>query len=187
MNRATIKKLSEIYKMGHLPSRDGADYITTYNLANCFAHACINLSDEQYKQFEISEMNSREFGNFYGHSEESTSKQIIQTLSDAGLIVERCPIDKILKNNQWKVSLYFEFFHTISRDFHFLLQEKDGTWSGKVGYTRKCQIFNYVPKNIEAGKNFYVYFDTYCLTNPYASTCIYDKNKNIFLSKEFTK
>ena len=169
MNKSTIKKLNEIFKLGHLPSRNGEDYsIMTFEFINCFAHACLNLTDKEIVDFDISEMNSREFGNFFRRTKEDTSQQIINTLTQAGLKVEPCDQDKVLKPNQWKVALYFEFFHTINKDFHFLIQEKDGSWSGKVGYSRKCHIFNYLPKEIEAGKCFYLYYGTYCLTNPYA-------------------
>ncbi len=169
MNKATIKKLTEIYKLGHLPCRGNEPYCETFRLANCFEHACINLTNEQIKQFEISESESAEFGNFYALTQKGTSMQFKKTLEQAGLQVEECDPDKVLKDSQWKVALYFEYFYMINKDFHFLIQEKDGRWSGKNGYTSNCQIFNTLPKRIEFGNRLYNFYSTFCITNPFAS------------------
>ena len=169
MNKSTIKKLSEIYKLGHLPCRGDQLYDKTFRLANCFEHACLNLTDQEIEQYCITENDSCEFGNFYSITQKGTSLEIERTLKKTGLQIEKCTPDKVINFNQWKVALYFEYFYTLNRDFHFLIQEKDGSWSGKIGYTSKCHHFKNLPESVCCDKRYYNLYETFCITNPYAT------------------
>ena len=85
-----------------------------------------------------------------------------------------------LKNNQWRVALYFEkeihgFFKYIS-DYHFCLQEKnylgEKGWSSKVGYGGDIFFQDKIKKdapyfNTEDNKiHNHHYYRKYIITNP---------------------
>lgn len=168
MNIKTIKKVEQIFKLGHVPCRGNEHYGKTFMLANCFEHACINLSDKQIEEFGITDKDSTEFGNFFRFTKDSTAEQMLKTLANFGLKVEKCPPEKIVEKNQWLIALYFECFYQINKDFHLLIREPNGTWTGKVGYTPECHSFDNLPNVVDSDIRFYELFNTYCITNPYA-------------------
>lgn len=166
MNHSTIRKLQKIIKQGHIPCRGEESYTKTYKLANCFEHACFNLSNLQLK-YSLKEADTNDFSHFQSYNKDKAFDQITNYLKETGLQIERCSQNKILKSNQWIVAIYFEPLYPVCKDYHFLLKEKDGTWSGKVGFSEKIETFKTLPIKMD-NNCFYEFYDTFCLTNPFA-------------------
>lgn len=176
MNHSTIRKLQKIIKQGHVPNRGLEPYIKTYALANCFEHACFNLSNLQLKYGHIKECDTYDFSHFHSPEKDETFEKFANYLKETGLNIEKCSKNKILKSNQWIIALYFEPLYPVCKDYHFLLKEKDGTWSGKVGFSKNIETFENLPKEMD-NNCFYELYDTFCITNPYAKEDNI-KNKN---------
>ena len=177
MKRALIKKLRTIVSMGYVPHRELENYFYTTqsnqdvcSIVNCFGHACFNLTNEQIEQLGINESHGQFFGTFA--SEETTpdiglERQVVNFVKKTGLEIR--PISKYeggLDNNQWKVAMYIDHsgLGLFAKDFHFFRQEKDGTWTHKMGY------FSNVEQKDFPGEKYqrYDYYKTFVITNPYA-------------------
>lgn len=134
-----IKKLQEVLKKGKMPDRGDEEYDMFAKYVNCFEHACFNLSNRELEELGIDcfEYTYRSpFGEFSQNSIHEAKEEMLEFLTQTGLLVEKFDGKKILKSNQHKVALYFsEAFEREQgeRDYHFLLQRKDGKWSGKCG------------------------------------------------------
>ena len=96
---------------------------------------------------------------------------MIGFLRKTGLQVERYQEGKILKSNQWKVAMYFSEAYKRGfgeRGWHFLLQERDGSWSGKDGGSTIVEKFEKPEQFIPwALNNKYELDDILVLTNQY--------------------
>ena len=100
MNHSTIRKLQKIIKQGHVPNRGLEPYIKTYALANCFEHACFNLSNLQLKYGHIKECDTYDFSHFRSPEKDETFEKFANYLKETGLNIEKCSKNKILK---WSV------------------------------------------------------------------------------------
>ena len=173
---SAIKKANEILRRGHVPCRGDEEYKKKNSwLFACFPHACYNFTNEQLDEFDIGSeefLLYNPFGFFNTSSIETTKSEMLGFLKKTGLQVERYHEGKILKANQWKVAMYFS--ESYKRDFgqrgwHFLLQEKDGSWSGKNGGSVLVEKFEkperFIPWDLN---NRYEFNDLLVLTNPYA-------------------
>ena len=184
-----LLKIAKIFKLGYIPSRENQTYSTickstgeSYSRqANCFEHACLNLTNQQLKKLSLGD----EAGDLFDiHSydyEDTTSMQetFVDRLKLFGLIAESCPADYTPKNkNQWKVALYFGYSRFCGdTDFHLLKQEKDGSWSSKIGWSDDVEILPSLPeKYIPPHGTEYVLYNTYIITNPYADKGITEVN-----------
>lgn len=173
---SSILKLKKIVKLGHLPSRmvDEPYWACTTetnvmfaSLANCVEHACFNFSNEQLDFIGISSDESENvYGGFIESDKEYGSQELEEKLIDlvreTGLLIEKEISPQNLDSNQWRIAFYFEEFFP---DIHVLLQEKDGTWSGKCGYNVEVEEFETLP---ELWNDYYRLCGTYIITNPYA-------------------
>ena len=176
-----IKRIGKIFELGYVPSRGDETYyfktqnsIMTGHIFNCFAHACFNLTNEQIDELNLYE---DEIFHMQGYNRDilgtlekkEVAEHFFGLIKDAGLIVEPCLEETILNNNQWKIALYFDEIEFGKdrrlRDFHFLLQEKDGTWSGKAGYTPRVKTVETLPEELDF---YYKFYECYSITNPYA-------------------
>ncbi|MBP3432016.1 MAG: hypothetical protein J6K39_04110 [Clostridia bacterium] len=169
--KALLKNINEIYKKGYIPARGNQTYkyvaksanSEVSELVNCFAHACFNLTNQQLTDCQITSESSRIFwkfpiDGFRSHDILRMKKILAQT----GLEVKRCKADQRPENNQWKVAFYCD---GAWGDIHFMLQERNGTWSSKLGAQRKIEKFGttYPPKKYDT----YKLHSFYMITNPY--------------------
>ncbi len=171
-----ILKAKEIFKRGYVPSRGDEAYGKEGFCYTCFAHAAFNFTNGQLQEFE--NISSHEFfwkspfANFSLKSIEGAKADMFALLKNVGLQVEHFEKGKLLKTNQWKVALYFsESFKREfgRRDWHLLLQEKDGNWSGKCGASPLVEKFETLQQYIPWGlNNRYELSDVLVLTNPNA-------------------
>ncbi len=172
MNRdGIIKKLNEIFRQGYTPSRgkeeysvDCIDNIPIARLANCFVHACFNLKNDHYWDYYITSREAKQMKCFYNESDddELVQKKLITFVKRTGLLIKPCDQNLVVRENQWKVGLYFSNWSCLS-DYHFLLQEKDGTWSGKRGLTKLVDRFEELPQQVYD----YELKEIFVITNPY--------------------
>lgn len=175
--RALLKKLKTVVSMGHTPRRQMENYFFTTqanqdicSCVNCFAHACFNLSNEEIEKLGITESQGQFFGTFnsdFTTPDEGLERQVVSFVEKTGL--EMKPLLKqseTLNRNQWKVAMYIDHsgLSLFGKDFHFFLQEQDGSWSHKRGY------FSNVERKEIIGERYqkYDYYKTYVITNPYA-------------------
>lgn len=148
-----IKKLNRIFSLGYVPSRENQSYkykinrgMRTGDLINCFAHACFNLTNNQIKKFKISFEEANAFWHYY-ISEKGVDRNYITSITEfiesTGLSINVCRQNAKMNYNQWKIAYYY---NNEILDFHFMLQEKDGKWSSKLGSSRNLEYFEEVPK-----------------------------------------
>lgn len=172
----SILKLRNVVKLGHLPSRmvDEPYWARTTKtdvmfagMANCVEHACFNFSNQQLDSIGIG---TDEAENVYGGfiepdrecSGQEMEEKLMALVRDAGLFIEKESETSVLEPNQWRIALYFEEFYP---DIHVLIQEKDGSWSGKCGYNVEVETFDSLP---HLWNDYYRLCGTYVITNPYA-------------------
>lgn len=178
MNRtATIKKLEQIFKKGYIPSRQREPY---YFLSpsgfdfgvfgNCFEHACFNLTNAHFVEYNFTIDDYFNFTRFYEQTlnpELDCINKMANFITNTGLKFEKALDKMTLKPNQWKVALYFS--KSLS-DFHFLLKENDNLWSSKLAYEPFVERYKKLPKSLyytSKEKHSYSYklYDTFILTN----------------------
>lgn len=185
--RVTILKLNKIVSLGHLPARGNERYdimhpiynekngylVNCYgDLINCFAHACFNLSNEQILRNNIDTLDMINFSQFVSNRD-ATDREIEENLSSfvnaTGLRMRTCNPEGLMKSNEWKVALYLCKQPDL-RDFHFFLQERDGSWSSKYGYNASelsslPQLEDTYVAPIFHDK--YHYYKTFAIENPF--------------------
>jgi len=96
-------------------------------------------------------------------------RNISSFVNSTGLIMRTCNPEGIMKSNEWKVALYLCKQPDL-RDFHFFLQEKDGTWSSKYGYNAdQLDSLKELPKEYIAPifHDKYDYYKTFAIENPF--------------------
>ena len=194
MRKPIIKKLQEIIKLGHVPCRGDEYYGKFGGYVNCFEHACFNLTNKQIESLCLDDWRlsfRSPFGEFDENSIEKSREEMFHFVTQTGLKVEKGLPTKILKSNQYQVALYFSKIvnRDIIDDFHFLLQEKDGTWSGKCGdMSTNVEHFDSLETVLpHTTISKYVLDNVFTITNPYASEkqsksvplTILDKDKNL--------
>ncbi len=170
---AFAKKLNVIYKHGYLPSRGTESYkvmldedVYAADLINCYGHACFNLTNRQLKEFGIT---SRDTNFLWCLWEDPAAKfsyvaeQMEKFIRSTGLKVARCKPNEKTKSNQWKIAVYYQSEGDID-DYHFMLQEKSGIWSSKLGASDHVDTYDDLPRPYYRDYTFYA---TYIITNPY--------------------
>lgn len=166
---STINKLSNIVKMGYVPQRGFEQYsIQSCRLVNCFEHACFNLTNSQLSIFDKNDQNA-----FVLDMDLSNDNLIIKSMMGfvraTGLEIEPCLPKVNLKSNQWQVAFYLtEPCDFDDRDFHFLLKEKDETWSAKNGFSDIVSNYNKLETYLPTFPSYYHLKGTFAITNPYA-------------------
>lgn len=184
------ENLSEFIKKGFLKDRGKEKY--TFRAAryvNCLGDACFGLTNaqiEEYvcRQYVDNKFCKSPFGTFMPESSEKLLEEIFDFLQKTGLRISLCQQNDVLKANQRVVAIYFakacdqpnsnEKFE--SKDFHFLHQKPDGTWTGKQGFERKVVHYKTLPQTLPLQKNNpYILHGVFTLTNPHI--CAPDVNK----------
>ncbi|MBE7074170.1 MAG: hypothetical protein E7379_03675 [Clostridiales bacterium] len=188
----TILKLKKVFSMGYVPSRGAQSYSFVSQIskdyyffhANCFSHACLNLTNELIDSANLSFYDSLNFslGNIFSSTD--AEYEFTSFLQQIGLTTKFVNNDDLindfpcfLNENQWIVALYF---CENSNDFHFFLQEKDGSWSGKYSYKNIVEHFDELPccytaPNVQKDK--YYFINKYLITNPHAKTSNKEENE----------
>ncbi len=182
-----FKKLQEIFKNGYVPDRGDETYkftlphrdpdmfsiLKTGDLCNCLGHACFNLKNEHFEKYKINISDSRFFQGFIKDKEtrenDVMAQKILNKIKAVGIIVSPAQNTEVLKNNQWRIAMYFDRIGIGStnylRDFHFIIQEKDKTWSGKDSWNFDVHKYDKLP---EICDDYYKLYNVYTLTNPNA-------------------
>lgn len=178
--REMIEKFSSIIKTGYTPSRGTKKYIYLNKLCNkkinhgirinCFLH-CFNFTNEQIERLNLDRTSDEivSFGIDLAHKAE---RKALSFLRATGLIVKPCTnIKAPLSNNQWRIAFYNEEDFDEGEEcnnWHFLLQEKNGKWTSKQGFSGDVTIYNKLPEKIAKPFTPWVLRNTYVVTNPYA-------------------
>lgn len=166
----TILKLKKIFRLGYLPNRGKEQYSfvsNSANVTNCFEHACFNLTNEQLKDF-----NENDLKNFFALpvlanvdlSREEMFDAVKKEIAKTGLKVKKTAEN--LKENEWNVAMYFSNYDI---DVHFLLQEKNGGWSGKFGQSQKTDHYSFLPLKLVGVLTDYKLYKVFTIENPYLS------------------
>lgn len=190
-----IKKLNTVFKNGYVASRGGQTYryfidddttLKVGKLANCFEHACFNLKNEHFESLDITPSEaSQTFGRYGGlfnyrlmldgdHliDEDEIKDALFSIIKNVGLEYRLCLPSSLTKSNEWKVAFYLadDPESRSGHDFHFLLNEKNNTWSSKEGWsTDKLQIFKDFPGELISSHGLdYKLENVYIITNPFA-------------------
>lgn len=181
MNKNTSNYIAgvlwQIFRDGYRPSRKAQSYnvilkngVAAYKLFNCVGHACFNLTNQQFEDYNLKLPTFQEsyFGSFLSEkSRHATIKNILNFISKTGLEVEKCKEDDVIDDfKSWKIALYTAF-----DDYHCLIEDEAGSWSGKISYTPDMEQYNLLPKNLMTSRVFspiYTFYGTYKVTNIYA-------------------
>ncbi len=143
---------------------------------NCLEYACFPFTREEMESLGLDDFKYSfvsPFGAFDVSSIKSAKAEMVEFLQQSGYEVEFEKKSKILKSNQHRVALYFtEGFTKANRgkDFHLLMQKKDGTWSGKTGAdSQTIEHFDNLEESLPHDvSNRYILDSIMVLTNPYA-------------------
>ena len=174
VNTQTILKIKKIFKLGYIPSRGNENYkivdgnnVTNYApLINCLGHACFNLTNEHLKDFDKNDASIlRNFIQSPLHANTYIAKDIFNFVKKCGLKIKPTKRHSLLKDNEWKIALYFGWYG-YRKDYHFLLQEKDGTWSSKWGSSSEVIFLNSPTKKLNHCGYDYTLYGFYKISNP---------------------
>ncbi len=172
-----LKKISSILQMGYIPSRGRESYQYTYLVdengnertedlsknVNCFGHAFFNLTNEFYVRYNIGKKDTEPFWHFGEKWGKTLVEEVLDYAKKTGLEVNECSLTDKTDFNQWKVAFYIKYGK--NTDYHFFLQEADGSWSSKNGETPRLEIIHgELPKEWKG----YSLQGVYCVTNPHA-------------------
>ncbi len=173
-----LDKIKAFIKGGHVPSRKTQDYINSGRYVNCFEHALLNLTNEQLKELDVGDSTTKLFGGLANTAKfnvpptpQSIENNMRALIEKIGLKVDAsdgAPLK--LTKNQWLIALYFA-----DSKWHFVLQETDGTWSSKEGWTLRVKRFTELNRLFQEGA-FATYYKLlelqklYIITNPYAES-----------------
>ncbi len=180
MNREpVIKAVNEILRKGYFP-REKEKYGAFCFYANCLAHACFNFKNSQLETLDkrLPELGMDEFdyifknpfGEFSENSLTEAKSEIFDFLHRTGLQVEVETTQKELKQNQYRVAMYFSEAYTTrngEKDMHFVLQERDGSWSSKEGSGEVEFLPNLENTLPFRNNNRYRLHNILTITNPY--------------------
>lgn len=184
--RYILKVLNKVYKDGYRPSRFNEPYDVKLKngldagcMINCLGHT-FNLRNKQFDDYNIKPY---KISNFLGETlpvpyfteflkydnNQKNADIMIDFIKKTGLKVVKCAPNEIITDfKSWKIALYFS-----SNDFHYLLEDFSGAWSGKDGNFNIVEHFDgqTPPKeyNNEHTKSTYKLFDTFKITNPNAN------------------
>ena len=158
-----IKKLNMIYKKGYMPEREKDRYATLYaDIVNCFGHACFNLTNDSLRELDDYKDELIDFfRNFYGIGFANYFNEAKNRIRQVGLKIEQSSPSEKMQKNQWKIAYYVMHDEFSGNDLHFLIQERDGKWNGKLGTNPAVEVFDKLPK---------VYNDKYHLAGIYKIT-----------------
>ena len=179
-----VLKIKKIFTLGYIPSREYQSYQTICkhtkkpfaHQINCFAHACLNLTNQQLEKLNLDHCDTYRFDikSYRYEPPEEIEKTFPKRLKRFGLAVQPCDKNFVPQNkNQWKVALYFGFSSScLDYDYHFLKQEKDGCWTSKVGWgCDTLEIHHSLPETYHSPSGTdYKLHQTYIITNPYAES-----------------
>lgn len=177
-----VKQLKNIFKNGNIPSRGRELYGKLTWDFNCLFHACFNLPNSILKKLNLDDdqfLIYNPFGNLEGDKIQIKS-EMFKFIKDCGLHISKDHKLTLLKN-QRRVALYFSQAYEKGfglKDFHFLLQEKDGTWSSKAGSSEVefgLTLEHSMPFDIS---NRYILDSTFILSNSY------EKSEKVELSND---
>ena len=172
--RKTIIKLQQIVSSGYIPSRSYEKYFgftqrfeKFEDMTNCFGHAVFNLKNSQFNDIDFTYEDGTNLGAFSTSPFlpiKSVEKEFCEFVYSTGLKIFPEIQKGILKNNEWRVALYFEKkSDDLSREFHWLLQERNGKWSGKMGYSNQVETYFEIPSQI----GNYELYKTYLVKNQF--------------------
>ena len=168
-----VEKLSGIIKSGHTPCRKLMQYDREFGIkfANCFMHACYNLTNEQLSR-NFSIQDAKGFTGFWSNDKSQILNNFISFMQETGLKITECHPSQILKQNQWEIAYYlttdFDSADLLSGDYHFALKEENDFWTAKRGFHGTVDYFDYLPKKIHRISGDYILQGTFVITNPYA-------------------
>ena len=133
-----VKKMNDIVRLGDSFDLDNQDCEELSDKGNCLLRACYpRLTKKQVEALGLDDLRytfMNPFGEFDDSSIESAKREMFEFISQTGLIIQKDK--KILKANERRVALYFTEAYSKGfgrKDFHFLFQERNGSWSGKRG------------------------------------------------------
>ncbi len=159
----TIVAIKDMFKKGYVPSRYDEPYAASGGMVNCFEHACLNLKNNQIEKLNLDWEGVYAF-DFFAASYNVAEKTALR-LNIMGLIMEPDKVSHIkLSKNQWRIALFYQ------NSFHFLLQEKDGTWSAKKNWTTIVEHFESLPEKLSLCGDTYNLHSVHIITNPYAES-----------------
>lgn len=187
-NKTIIKKLNNIFKLGYIPSRGNQVYKPYVSECfNCVEHTIFNLKNEHVTDYKITPFQSRIFWNLNceGSADpQKIEKRILEVVTSTGLCIQKTNEYKEIESNQWKIAYYFS---PQWNDYHFMLQENDGSWSSKAGVCSKLEYYSDLPYIYN---KHYELQSVYVVTNPYKkidetnTKSKISKNQNQSIEKE---
>lgn len=181
-----LKILNRIYKDGYRPARNKESYNVKLKngleagcMINCMGHV-FNLRNKQFDDYKIKPYDATEFfGEYFTepyfmdflkyNNNEKDAQLMLDFIKETGLKVVECAPDEIIKDfKSWKIALYFS-----KGDFHYLIEDFPGCWSGKVGDTNIVEHFNGLtaPKEYHCNNanSTYKLYASYKITNENAN------------------
>ncbi len=164
-NKFAFARLENIMKnYGYIPRRYLCHYEDdTIELTNGLGHALFNLTDDLLKGFTKDDRRIFCLGlNFGEFTFENVEYQFIDTANMYGLDVKECRKNDLADKRSWKVALYVDEY---GNDCHFLKEERNEIWTGKLGFYQDITLYPSLPKHVVSNTHEYTLGKTFMITN----------------------
>ena len=164
-NKKAFSKLKEIIENGYLPRRYLCHYgDDTRNLTNGLGHCMFNLTDPLLKKFTLEDRGIFCLGLHMGEfTAENVEYHFIENAKLYGLTAVECRKNDMTDKRSWKVAIFSDEFGS---DCHFLKEERNGIWTGKLGFYQDLSLYPALPRNIETRNHEYTLGKVLMLSNP---------------------
>lgn len=126
------------------------DYSFAYKEGNCYSYALGSYYEESYCLFSEEEY-IYNLGCISDSSPATTKQEaernFINDMKILQILVRKSSLDEQLKENEWKVILFYDDAFIDSYDFHFARQDSDGNWSHKEFVNGPIRTLGSNPEN----------------------------------------
>lgn len=123
-------------------------YNPFFDSGNCYAYAIgSNFKDVDFMNDFIYNLGNISQIIYPPRTLLEAEKAFILDMQVLGINCRKSSFQETLLANEWKVILFYDDWFEDSYDFHFIRQDKDGSWSYKEGMNGRTWSFNGNPEN----------------------------------------
>lgn len=124
------------------------EYDSFFNSGNCYAYAIgSKFRDLDFRKDYIYNLGNISHIIYPPKTLSEAEKAFKLDMDVLGISCRKSSYQEILLPNEWKVILFYDDCFEDSYDFHFIRQDKDGSWSYKEGMNGRVWAFDGNPEN----------------------------------------
>ncbi len=125
------------------------EYDPSFNSGNCYAYAIgSKYNDVDFRNDFIYNLGNISHIIYPPKNLLEAEKAFKLDMQILGISCRRTSFQEILLPNEWKVVFFYYNYFEKFYDFHFIRQDKNGSWSYKEGISGRTRSFYGNPENI---------------------------------------